>query len=268
MHIRKLTISTFIISGILSSAALAKPPEGYKLKWADEFAKAGLPDANNWNYDTEANATGWYNNELQYYAARRPQNAFVSNGALTITALKERLSSMADYGGQDYTSARLISRGKFAFTYGFVEVRAKLPCKKGMWPAIWMLGANGDWPAAGEIDIMEHVSTTPGVIYGTIHSASTAGTDGNGGSVRMASACQNFNLYQMLWTKDYISIGVNGKFFHKVLNSGKGNAQWPFNKPQYLLLNLAVGGDWPGPPEDASFPSQFIIDYVRVYQRN
>jgi beta-glucanase (GH16 family) len=271
MNFSKLCASTFLavftLQVFLPAPALANPPKGYVLKWSDEFNGNGMPDQRKWSYDTEANKTGWYNNELQYYAVNRKKNSYLASGALNITAWKEKLTTAPDYGGQAYTSARLISRDKFAFTYGFVEVRAKLPCKKGMWPAAWMLGTGAKWPDAGEIDFMEHVSITPGEIYGTLHSASTAGTDGDGGSIHSNSVCQAFHLYQVEWTKDFIAFALDGVVYHKVANKGLGAAQWPFTKPQYLLLNLAVGGDWPGPPEDASFPSTFSVDYIRVWQR-
>ena len=144
-------------------------PAGYNLVWQDEFDIAGLPSSTKWAYDTEANQTGWYNNEKQYYAAARLQNSEVKNGKLIITARKEALTSAADYGGQQYTSARLITNGKASWTYGHFEIRAKMPCGKGTWPAIWTLGTvNDPWPANGEIDIMEHVGMDPTTVHGTI----------------------------------------------------------------------------------------------------
>ena len=140
-----------------NTAPTSNAPADYSLVWADEFDKDGLPDPKNWVYDTEANRSGWYNNELQYYAVERLENSRISAGNLVITARKEKLESASDYGGQQYSSARLITRGKASWTYGFFDVRAKLPCGAGTWPAIWMLGTAGAWPAAGEIDIMEQV---------------------------------------------------------------------------------------------------------------
>ena len=197
-------------SGNPPPAASAGVPPGYALVWADEFTGNGLPDPSKWSYDTEANATGWYNHELQYYAAGRLENSQVSNGALVITARKEALTSAPDYGGQAYTSARLITRGKASWTYGFFEVRAKLPCGQGTWPAIWMLGANNDpWPANGEIDIMEQVGMKPTEITGTVHTAATAGTFGNGGMTQITDACTNFHNYQLTWTAAGLAIGVD-----------------------------------------------------------
>lgn len=241
-------------------------PKGYSLVWAEEFDGSGLPSPRNWTYDTEANATGWYNNELQYYSAGRLSNSSVRSGLLSITARKERLTSAKDYGGQNYTSARLITRGKAAWTYGFFEIRAKLPCGQGTLPAIWMLPVTGSWPAAGEIDIMEMVNRDP-TIYGTIHNSSTAGTAGAGGHISVSSACTQFHNYQLTWTAETISFGVDGKTYYTYANAHTGKAQWPFSRPMYLILNVAVGGNWPGNPVDRLLPVTMTVDYVRIYQK-
>lgn len=258
----------FLLAALIALGGQAAPPEPrYQLVWADEFDRDGLPDPTKWSWDTHANKTGWYNRELQYYAADRAENARVEDGLLIITARRETLADRADYGGQRYTSARLITKGKAEWTYGMIEVRAKLPCGKGSWPAIWMLGATANWPDGGEIDIMEHVGQTPGDVFGTIHNRSTAGTYGNGGKIRVGDACTAFHDYQMVWTPDAISFAVDGKAYHRYRNAGTGTAQWPFDQPQYLLLNLAIGGAMGGAVDDTIFPAQFEIDHVRVYQR-
>ena len=164
-----------------TSPPAAGLPAGYRLVWFDEFDLDGLPDTQRWGYDTERNPFGWYNGELQYYAAARYENTLVSDGRLRITARRESLAGAADWGGQRYTSARLVTRGKAQWTYGFFEVRAKLPCGRGTWPAIWMLGAGGRWPDDGEIDIMEQVGSQPTRILGTVHTPITGGS-GNGSS--------------------------------------------------------------------------------------
>ena len=185
------------------------PPVGQlgnlTLVWSDEFSVNGLPDANKWDYDTDRNKAGWYNNELQYYARDRLENARVEGGRLIITARREDLSSAADWGGQHYTSARLLTRGKASWTYGFVEVRAKLPCALGTWPAIWMLGTGGTWPDDGEIDIMEQRGTSAvekGRVLGTIHTRAynyfngTLGP-GQGSNTAVPDACTAFHNYQL-----------------------------------------------------------------------
>jgi beta-glucanase (GH16 family) len=243
-------------------------PNGYKLVWSDEFDGNGLPDPKKWVYDTEANRTGWYNNEKQYYAVKRLQNSKVANGNLTITARKERLMSAHDYGGQGYTSARLITRGKANWTYGHFEIRARLPCGLGTWPAFWMLGPEGiPWPDNGEIDIMEQVGKAPSKITGTIHTKATAGTFGIGGETTVRDACRRFHTYYTTWTADAISIGVDGKSYLTYKNPGKGSASWPFDTPHYLLVNLAIGGDMTGKIDDKIFPVSMDVDYVRSYQK-
>lgn len=249
-------------------------PAGYELVWSDEFDTEGLPNNTNWHYDTEANASGWYNNELQYYGVERLKNSEVGNGQLTITAYKESLTlsneytnnSAPDYGGQDYTSARLITRGKASWTYGFFEIRAKMPCGLGTWPAIWMLGTQGDWPEAGEIDIMEHVGQEPNTIHGTLHNQSTANTFGNGGSVNVPDACTQFHNYQLTWTHESIKIGIDKEVYFTYVNPKTDTDAWPYDQPQYMLLNLAIGGDMAGPVDDSIFPAKFEVEYVRVYQ--
>jgi beta-glucanase (GH16 family) len=248
--------------------AQAAAPAGYRLVWSDEFNHDGLPDPRRWVYDTEANKTGWYNNELQYYAVRRAQNSRVENGRLIITARKERLRSAVDHGGQNYTSARLITRGKASWTYGFFEVRARLPCGRGTWPAFWMLGPDSiPWPDNGEIDIMEQVGKDPSKITGTIHTKVTASTFGIGGETRIRDACRRFHKYQMTWTSKDIAIGVDGRTYFTYKNPGKGAARWPFDTRHYLLINLAIGGDMAGTVDDSIFPVGMDVDYVRVYQR-
>ncbi len=262
------TRTAFLMAALVTLSGQAEPAAPrYQLVWADEFDRDGLPDATRWSWDTQANKAGWYNNELQYYAADRAENARVENGRLIITARRESLADRPDHGGQRYTSARLITKGKAEWTYGMIEVRAKLPCGRGSWPAIWMLGATANWPDGGEIDIMEHVGKTPGDVFGTIHTRSTAGTYGNGGKIRVEDACTAFHDYQIVWTPDAISFAIDGKAYHRYRNAGTGAAQWPFDQPQYLLLNLAIGGAMGGEVDDAIFPIRFEIDHVRVYQR-
>lgn len=244
-------------------------PEGYRLVWSDEFTVDGLPNAEKWNFDTEANETGWYNDELQYYADSRLENARVSEGTLKMIARKESLTSADDYGGQAYTSARLITKGKAHWQYGFMEVRAKLPCGLGTWPAIWLLGDNDiPWPGNGEIDVMEQVGLYPDQITGTIHTTATAGTSGDGSAIMVEDACEAFHKYQLTWTPESITIAVDGTAFHHYENQGNGSDSWPFDGPFYLILNLAIGGEMAGPTvDDSIFPVQMEIDYVRIYQQ-
>lgn len=268
--------STPVSSGnstpVVSAPALpgAGVPTNWKLVWADEFDRTGLPDASKWMFDTERNKAGWYNNEAQYYAKDRLENAQVGNGLLTITARKEQLSSAPDFGGQAYTSARLLTRGKASWTYGYFEIRAKLPCGLGTWPAIWTLGSKGVWPDDGEIDIMEHVGKNKGKILGSAYSAFYNWPSGTGNTKETVvnDACDTFHIYQLFWNQEQVAIGVDNKYYFQFVNPKNGDyKKWPFDQPQYLILNLAIGGDLGGTVDDSIFPSKFDIDYVRVYQQ-
>ena len=244
-------------------------PPGWKLVWSDEFNINGLPDPAKWDFDTGRNKLGWHNNELQYYARNRLANSSVSDGKLTITARKEKLLDAADYGGQAYTSARMSTKGKAEWTYGFYEIRAKLPCGLGTWPAIWMLGKAGAWPLQGEIDIMEHVGKKKGEVLGTVHTAAfnhTIGTQ-KGATTMVPDACDEFHNYQLKWDAEQIVIGVDNRYFFQFVNPKDGDVRkWPFNAPEYLILNVAIGGDLGGPVDDTIFPIKMEVDYVRVYQ--
>lgn len=244
----------------------------WKLVWADEFDGSGLPDTSKWNYDTSRNQLGWFNNELQYYARDRLENARVEGGKLIITARKERLTSASDYGNQAYTSARLITQGKASWMYGFFEVRAKLPCGLGTWPAIWMLGTQGTWPDDGEIDIMEQTGHNKNEVLGTIHTRAynffngTLG-GGQGAKLPLADACTSFHNYQLTWTAEKIVLGVDGINYFEYANPKNGDyGRWPFSKPQFLILNLAIGGDLGGAVAPNFVSQQMEVDYVRVYQ--
>jgi beta-glucanase (GH16 family) len=261
----------------VDTSVSSAPIAGWTLVWSDEFSNAGLPNAKKWTYDTERNRLGWWNNEKQYYSSGRLENSRVQDGKLIIEARRERLSLAADFGGQDYTSARLITRGLASWTYGFWEIRAKLPCGLGTWPAIWMLGTGGRWPEDGEIDILEQRGTSAAAkkeILGTIHTRAYNyfnGSEGvgRGASLPLASACTSFNNYQMRWDADRIVIGVNGVNYFEFANPKDGNWQrWPFNAPQYLILNVAMGGDLGGAINDTQLPAQMEVDYVRVYRRD
>jgi beta-glucanase (GH16 family) len=235
-----------------------------------------LPNSKKWTYDTDRNRLGWWNNEKQYYASGRLDNSRVQGGKLIIEAKRERLSSAADFGGQDYTSARLVTRGLASWKYGFWEIRAKLPCGLGTWPAIWMLGTGGRWPDDGEIDIMEQKGTAASEksqVLGTVHTKAfnwSRGTMGvaKGATTALPNACTAFNDYQMRWEADRIVIGVNGVEYFTFLNPNNGDrTQWPFDAAQYLILNLAMGGDLGGAINDAQLPAQLEVEYVRVFRK-
>ena len=226
------------------------------LVWAEEFNVDGAPNSSRWGYDLGAG--GWGNNELQYYTSR-PENAAVLNGLLKITAIKE------SYNGSAYTSARLLSKDKFSFKYGKIEVRAKLPEGGGTWPAIWMLGNNistVSWPACGEIDIMEHVGNTPGKIYGTLHHPGHSGGNADGGTIMIPDATTTFHNYIMEWNAGTIKIYVDTQLFYTFAN----NSSLPFNQNFFVILNMAMGGNFGGTVSPSFTSASLEIDYVRVYQ--
>jgi len=237
---------------------------------ADEF---NTLDLSKWRFDIDRNPMGWPNNEKQYYAHDdRRENARIEKGALVIEARKEVLDKkrFADWGGQGYTSARLIS--KPGMGYGFYEVRAKLPCGRGIWPAIWLLPNGGKWPDEGEIDIMEMVGWDPNLIHATIHSGTynhRLGTQ-RGAQKPVATSCTAFHNYQLDWRADSITIGVDGRAYMRVVNRQPGDkGAWPFTRPYQMILNVAVGGDWGGQKgiDEASFPQAMRVDYVRYWAR-
>jgi beta-glucanase (GH16 family) len=225
------------------------------LVWSDEFNTDGAPDTTKWAYDLGIGTDGWGNNEAQSYT-NASDNVIVADGNLKITAKKV---------GSDYTSARLKSEGKFDFTYGKVEVRAKLPVGGGTWPAIWMLGADyatNTWPACGEIDIMEHKGNEPNVIHGTLHYPGNSGGNGNTNTTTITNASIEFHVYKTIWSPASVKIYVDDVLFHTVTNT----SALPFNKDFFMILNVAMGGTFGGTIDSAFTQSSMEVDYVRVYQ--
>lgn len=255
----------------LSVATPIQEAPAYTLVWSDDFDRDGAPDRRNWAYDTHANATGWYNNEAQYYSGDRRENARVENGVLIIEARREQLRRAADYGGQAYTSARMNSRA--SWTYGRFEARMKLPCARGTWPAFWML-PTGDarWPDGGEIDILEHVGHRPGQVHGTIHTRAynhVQRTERQG-SIAVPDACETFHVYGAEWTADAVVFTLDGQPYYRFDREAEGGrATWPFDRPFHLILNVAVGGDWGGAEgiDDAALPQRMEVDWVRVWRK-
>lgn len=226
------------------------------LVWFDEFNTPGAPDPSKWGYDLGAG--GWGNAELQYYT-NRPENAIVEGGVLKIKSIRENFS------GSTFTSARLKTQGKFDFKYGKVEARAKLPAGVGTWAAIWMLGsdiATVGWPACGEIDIMEHLGRELNKIYGTLHYPGHSGGNANGNTKMITNATTEFHIYSTEWTAATIKIFVDGQLIHSVPNS---NAI-PFNHNFFIIMNLAMGGNFGGPVDASVNGGTMEVDYIRVYQ--
>ena len=249
-----------------SSSKVTEPAEVYF--WNDEFDGDEI-DNSKWTYDIGTGASGWGNNEWEYYTDRK-ENAYVKDGILHIRAQKE------DYEGSKYTSARMLTKGKCAFKYGTVEARIALPTGKGIWPAFWMLGENFDtvgWPACGEIDIIEAVNSE-NKIYGTNHWANGAeyATYGNNtGDYRNQKFeldITQFHTYKFTWDEKYIRMFVDDFMYHEILIEGNEGDTEEFHKPFFFLLNVAVAGNWPGfEVDDTQFPNEMLVDYIRVFEQ-
>jgi beta-glucanase (GH16 family) len=262
-------ISLFLACRTGSAGFRENIRSGRRLVWSDEFDYRGLPDSTKWSYDAGdgcPNLCGWGNQELQFYTERRAENARVEDGHLVIEARREHWQT------REYTSARLISKGKGDWTYGRMEVRARLPKGRGTWPAIWMLPtdwAYGGWPASGEIDIMEHVGYAPDSIFGTIHTQAFNHMmyTQKSGAIVVPDAERAFHVYAIDWTPEKIDFIMDDRVYHTFRNNGTGFEGWPFDRRFHLLLNIAVGGGWGGRHgvDEQIWPQRMEIDYVRVY---
>ena len=248
-------------SAAIPSSSSTEPTEAYF--WNDEF---NTIDTSKWTFEIGTGSNGWGNSEWEYYTDRS-ENAYVQDGILHIRANKE------DYKGSKYTSARMITKGKFTFTYGTVEARIALPTGKGIWPAFWMLGANIDqvsWPACGEIDIIESINDES-IVYGTNHwdyngdHASYGNNTSDFHGAKKALDITQFHTYKLTRDDKIIAMYVDDFKYHEISienNSGGTNA---FHKPQFFLLNVAVAGNWPGfDVDDTQFPNEMLVDYIRI----
>ncbi|MEW4922328.1 glycoside hydrolase family 16 protein [Algibacter sp. 2305UL17-15] len=273
MRIRAIAITSFLLVSffVISSCSTdetQRVTNFTKLTMFDEFDTDGAPNSEIWNYNIGTGQNGWGNNELQYYTDRT-ENVTVQNGVLIITAKKE------DFNGSSYTSARLLTRGKFEQTYGRFEARIRLPYGKGIWPAFWLLGDDSGgtevWPQIGEIDIMEYVGDKPNSMFGTVHGPGYSG----GESVSKSFVLQNdrfdtgFHIFGIEWGPDYINYYVDDVLYNQITPEDVPG-EWVFNRgPFYIIINMAVGGALPGAPNaETQFPQTMLVDYVRVYERN
>lgn len=237
-----------------------------ELTLSEEFDTDGAPNASIWRFDIGTCENGWGNQELQYYTDRS-QNAIVQNGVLLITARKE------SFEGSQYTSARLVTKDLFEQKYGRFEARIRLPYGQGIWPAFWMLGADIDenpWPGAGEIDIMEYRGQNPTVLVGSVHGPGYSG----GNAISKEYTLNNdrfdtgFHIFGIEWGPEYINFYVDDVLYNQITPKDVPGT-WVFDKPFYILMNLAVGGTFVGAPNDETeFPQTMLVDYVRVYKKN
>lgn len=249
---------------VIPTTGFTTPTEypGKTLVWADEF-NADTLNTSNWSY--ELGAGGWGNNELQYY---REDNTSLIEGNLVITAKKQ------DFGGSEYTSSRLVTKGKKFFKFGRIDIRAALPEGQGLWPALWMLGTNIDavsWPACGEIDIMELTGNLPNRVVGTVHYGANTSEHQYNSMSKYLSGDDNFqdefHVFSINWIEDKIEFLVDDVIFHTITPADLDGAAYPFNKNFFFIFNIAVGGNFPGNPDNSTpFPQHMIVDYVRVFQ--
>ena len=245
--------------------------EGWNIVWQDEFDKDSL-DLTKWS--REIGGHGWGNNELQFYTDS-DSNSYVENGNLTLKAQVVPQGIGSSKGLRYYSSARLRTYGKGDWKYGRIEVKAKVASGQGIWPAIWMLPTDwlfGGWPSSGEIDIMEHVGYDLGVVHGSVHTeAYNHKINTQRSSARkIANVDTEFHVYSIIWDKDKISFFIDDVQYFLFENDQQGNYKtWPFDQRFHLLINIAVGGDWPGNPDNSTnFPRKMLVDYVRVYEKS
>jgi beta-glucanase (GH16 family) len=238
---------------------------GYTLVWSDEFSGNSL-DLSAWNQETGTGSGGWGNNELETYT-NSLKNTFVSNGNLIIEARRENI------GASSYSSGRMTTQNKKVFKFGRIDIRAKLPAGKGIWPALWMLGINissAGWPASGEIDIMELLGSDPTFVYGTLHWSSISGSHASKGAhyiLPSGNFSKEFHVFSIVWGENFIQWFVDDNKYLDISISDPGVAPYPFNASQFFIFNVAVGGNWPGMPDNTTeFPQRMFVDYVRVFQ--
>ena len=309
MRITTLLFTTFALASMISFKSCDTDETQTvatfsNLTMSDEFDVEGAPNSDIWSFETGTGTDGWGNKELQYYTDR-PENVTVQNGLLVITALKE------EYNGASYTSARLITKGKFKQAYGRFEARIKVPGGSGLWPAFWLLGENFDvdgWPQCGEIDIMEYRRQEPTKVSGSIHGPGYSGeTDPQGQVTKSYDLGNNrydagFHVFGIEWGPEYINYYIDDVLYNQITPSDievtpadvvytlndaveaveateespaveaveatDVTGDWVFNKPFYIIINLAVGGNFPGNPDDGeTFPQNMLVDYVRVYNQ-
>jgi len=237
---------------------------GYSLVWSDEFSESSL-DPGVWNQEVGNGSGGWGNNELEFYTSS-PRNIFISNGNLIIEARKETVDRF------NYTSGRMTTQEKKYFKFGRIDIRAKLPVGKGIWPALWMLGTNitsAGWPACGETDIMELIGTNPSTVYGTLHWSAGGSHASKGANYALTSGdySKQFHVFSIVWVLNDITFYVDDQKYLEVSATDVGTANYPFNLNQFFIFNVAVGGNWPGSPDnDTEFPERMFVDYIRVFQ--
>ncbi|MBB6471618.1 glycoside hydrolase family 16 protein [Sphaerisporangium rubeum] len=260
-----MAMAVALSGGLVAGGVPARAAIG-PVVWSDEFngASGAAVDGSKWKFDTGGG--GWGNNELQYYTNSTRNVYQDGQGHLAITARKENPSNLqCHYGTCQYTSGRILTADRFTQAYGRFEASIKIPRGQGIWPAFWMLGG-GNWPNTGEIDIMENVGSAPNTVYGTVHGPGYSGGSGVGGNRSIgAPLADAFHNYRVDWSPSLIVWYLDGSEYFRVTPANIRGNQWVFDHPFFMILNVAVGGNWPGPPNSStSFPQTMLVDYVRV----
>jgi beta-glucanase (GH16 family) len=265
-----------IIAGVVEEVGvddtISWDSRSWNLIWSDEFDDEAGTAINDQYWTHELGGSGWGNNELQFYT-NLPENVSLDgNGNLAIVAREDHTRGYAcHYGLCRYTSARIVTRDKVEFTYGRVEGRIRIPRGQGIWPAFWMLGANFQqvlWPASGEIDIMENIGSEPRTVHGTIHGPGYSGSAGIGSPYHIdRSFADDFHIYAIDWDPNAIRWYVDGELYNTLTPDDLRGQEWVYDHEFFIILNVAVGGNWPGNPDDTTeFPQTMLVDYIRVYE--
>jgi beta-glucanase (GH16 family) len=265
-------LATLICQATAGDVSLHAGESRWGLVWSDEFngPDGSRPDTAKWNFETGGN--GWGNHELEYYT-NRPENSFVQGGNLVIQTLKKSFTG-PDRITRDYTSARMTTKGLFEQAYGRFEARLKIPRGQGIWPAFWLLGNDFGkigWPACGEIDIMENIGKEPSTIHGSMHGPGYSGDDDFTSVYKLPGGVNffdGFHVFAIEWEPGSVRFFVDQELYAKLTTSRlPSGMKWVFDHPFYIILNVAVGGDWPGPPDSTTvFPQVMLVDYVSVYK--
>jgi beta-glucanase (GH16 family) len=270
----RLIICCCLLTGIIVPGKPSTANDAdWKLVWSDEFNGPEKSPVDSRKWTAAVGGNGWGNQELEYYTDRL-DNAYQSGGSLVIKAIKEKYTG-ADSVTRDYTSARLTTRKKFSAKYGRFEARIKVPYGQGLWPAFWMLGETIDavrWPMSGEIDIMENIGREPGIVHGTIHGPGYSGSNGPGSSYSLANHepfADSFHVFAVEWEPNVIRFYCDGTLYKTRTPADlPAGTTWVYDHPFFILLNVAVGGSWPGNPDATTvWPQTMQVDYVRVYQQ-
>ena len=260
--------------GSLAPPNASPPASAWTLAWSDEFeGPAGsLVDSARWV--AEVGGHGWGNHELEYYTDRSQNASLSGDGLLVIRALREHYEG--EGVAREYTSARLKTQGRFEQTYGRFEARLKIPRGQGLWPAFWMLGADinaAGWPRCGEIDIMENIGREPATVHGSLHGPGYSGGNSLTGGFALPGGealADGFHVFAAEWEPAIVRFSIDGNLYETRTPADLRAGQvWVFDHPFFMLLNVAVGGDWPGSPDGSTvFPQTMLVDYVRVYRRS